>query len=136
LGGESAGVKDLRGGVAVAEPPEETTNPSTYLRDLLVGGIVTDSDTAISIAQIILKKLYGIEESERQQPLTAEEQSGSWVVTGSYNRGRKVEGPGYFSIIIQKKDCKIIDVRLDYVMNIPPDIQRLINKAQKNEQLS
>ena len=50
-------------------------------------GFVPDSETAIGIALVVLKPIYGAEQIEGQKPFTADLRGGVWVVQGSMERG-------------------------------------------------
>lgn len=67
---------------------------------------VPDQVTAIKVAEAIWLPIYGKKIYEKS-PFTAKLQNDTWIVNGTLPKG-KVGGVPY--IIIQMKDCKILDV--------------------------
>jgi len=106
------------------------SNASTgtfYLEGILKGGIVSNPETAIKVAHVLLEAMYGESEAKRQEPFVSEDKGENWVVRGSYNLDKKFEGSGPFVITIVKKDCRVIDAHIEWVTHIDPTIRSILN---------
>lgn len=64
-----------------------------------VEGYLPDSATAIAVAEIILKKIYGIDQIEKQRPFVASLSGEVWKISGSTNSAQL---GGVASIDLQK----------------------------------
>jgi hypothetical protein len=70
-------------------------------------GVVPDADTAIRIAEVIWRPLYGLDAIDRQKPYKAELQSGRlWIVTGT----SPTQGTAPLSTVIAKEDGRILAI--------------------------
>ncbi len=75
-------------------------------------GFVPNSETAIAIAEAVLKPIYGVDKINSERPFTSEFKDGVWVVSGSLQRGTSnvaVKG-GVAMIEISKADGRILRV--------------------------
>ena len=70
-------------------------------------GLVPTMGMATEIAEIILKKLYGNEEIEKQKPFSINIENDIWIIEGSLEKGS--EG-GVAYIEISKKNGKVLKV--------------------------
>ncbi len=70
-------------------------------------GFVPDSTTAVAIARIVLPKIYGKEQINREEPLVASLRDDFWLVVGTIPTGMK---GGVANVKLSKKDGKIISV--------------------------
>ena len=69
--------------------------------------VVPDAKTAIEVAAVILKSIFGDQAIEKQKPFKATLDRGVWVVEGNFPAdGKSVGGSSYIGI--QKKDGKVI----------------------------
>jgi hypothetical protein len=112
--------------LTVSDSEGKVASGTFYLQEVLHGGIINRSDIAIRVARILLESMYGKAKAERQDPLVAADKGDHWVVRGSYNLDRKLEGPGPFVISILKKDCRVIDAYAESVMHVDPRLRSVI----------
>lgn len=70
-------------------------------------GFVPDQATAVNLAEIILKPIYGEEAIDRQKPFKAILKNNVWIVTGTLPEGLM---GGVAIIEISKNDAKVIRV--------------------------
>jgi hypothetical protein len=68
-------------------------------------GFVPDSLTAERIAEAVLVPVYGVEQIQREKPLTATLAKGVWTVSGTLPQGRV---GGIAEVRIAKKDARIL----------------------------
>ncbi|MGE5497237.1 MAG: NTF2 fold immunity protein [Syntrophothermus sp.] len=68
-------------------------------------GVVPDSISAIRIAEIILPKVYGVEQIKNEKPFTALLIEGYWIVYGFLPEGSK---GGVAEIYIKKSNGEVI----------------------------
>lgn len=70
-------------------------------------GFVPDQTIAITLAETILKPIYGEENINRQKPFKAVLKNNIWIVTGTLGEGLM---GGVAIIEITKKDAKVVRV--------------------------
>ncbi len=63
---------------------EQAPSNTTYLRQVINGGVIVHSEMAVKLAEIFLAYTYDFEQLDRQRPLVATEHDGKWRVEGSY----------------------------------------------------
>ncbi len=69
--------------------------------------IVPDEKTAIEVATVILKRIYGDQAIESQKPFSAKLDRGVWVIQGYFPAdGKSVGGSSYIGI--RQKDGKVV----------------------------
>ncbi len=69
--------------------------------------VVPDAKTAVDISIVILKRIYGDQEIEKQKPFKATLDRGVWVVEGFFpSDGKSVGGSAYIGI--RQKDGKVV----------------------------
>ena len=79
-------------------------------RQILVDKVLPDSETAISVAEPILFKIYGKKQITGEKPYNVNLIDGYWVLSGSLpspKSDEEVEG-GTFLIILSSKDGRVI----------------------------
>jgi hypothetical protein len=114
------------GGAAMANSAEDKT--TMLLHSALNRGVVNNADLALKIAELLVANAYGPEQLERQRPLSVEEQDDAWVVTGNYNKDRKIEGWGPARVAIKKRDAQITDLEVPYILPVPPEAGEIIER--------
>jgi hypothetical protein len=94
--------------------------------------LLGDPAIAETFAAAILVNAYGEERLREQSPLTVQDKGKSWLVRGSHNIDRAVQGPGPFRIEVQKRDAQVLDTYFEFVMKTPPEVQALLRaQAEK-----
>ncbi|MBL0211958.1 MAG: hypothetical protein IPQ13_13770 [Holophagaceae bacterium] len=69
--------------------------------------VVPDERTAIEVALVILKRIYGDQQMESQKPFKATLDRGVWVIEGFFpNDGKSLGGAAYIGI--RKSDGKVV----------------------------
>jgi len=69
--------------------------------------VVPDEKTAIDVALVILKRIYGDQQMESQKPFKATLDRGVWVIEGYFpDDGKHVGGSAYIGI--RKVDGKVV----------------------------
>jgi hypothetical protein len=107
---------------------DEPERGVVWLLSMLKGGIVNDADTALKLAELVIASAYGAEEVEQQRPLTATDQADRWLIEGSLNKDRKVEGRGAVKVLIRKSDCRVLDLAVPIVMFPHPDAKKYLDR--------
>jgi len=107
----------------MTEPSEHGT---MWLLKILKGGIVTNPEMALKIAELVIANVYSADDLEQQRPLTVSDQSDRWLVEGSYNKDRKIEGWGAAKVVIKKSDGQILEVYIPMVMLPHPDVHKYL----------
>ena len=69
--------------------------------------VIPDKETAIKVAEVILKKRYGEKNIERQQPFEVYLKNNVWIITGTL---KDSSDGGVAYIEIQKLDCKVLKI--------------------------
>jgi hypothetical protein len=87
-----------------------------FIQQMLHGDLVKDGTAAISIAEIVIRSNFGDVSLQEQQPLVVSDGGDCWIVDGSLNKDRLVEGPGKISLRLYKSDARISSLIFDYVM--------------------
>lgn len=80
---------------------------NSYLYQILQGDLVEDAETAVDLAAVLIRRKWGDDTLNEQQPLVAREDGDAWWVEGA---PRKSEAsPGALSVRMQmkKKDASV-----------------------------
>lgn len=72
-------------------------------------GVIPDSITAVSIAEILLVKIYGREQINEEMPLTALLKDGYWIVYGNFPYEPGAKG-GVAEIVLKKDNGEVINI--------------------------
>ena len=64
-----------------------------------------------------------------QSPFLVTDCGETWIVRGSGNADRAVEGPGPFHLEVQKRDARILDMYFQAVIHSPPEVNELLRAA-------
>jgi NTF2 fold immunity protein len=89
-------------------PTTKSAAAMLLLTKLGRGGVVSSSDLAIKLGEVLYAAKYG--EGVRQMPLAAKDMGTYWQVDGSSNRGPTNETGGQFFVAIQKYDGRIVEM--------------------------
>jgi hypothetical protein len=92
----------------------------------LNGGVITTAETAIEVAEALIKGSYGEEELAAQRPLKAEEEAGFWILTGSRvpEKDKDYDG-GPVKVILDRHSGQVIDISATAVLRSPIPLPRL-----------
>src|SRR5262247_1703183 len=71
------------------------------------GGVVSDKETAIRIAEAILSPVYGEKAIREQQPYQVTLKDGKWTVDGTVPPGFV---RGSFHIVILQSDARVVEI--------------------------
>ena len=85
--------------------------------------------TAQHIAAVLADSAGDPDEAVRQQPFTVTDRGETWIVRGSGNADRAVEGPGPFYLEVQKRDARVLDMHFEAVIHTPPEVKELLRAA-------
>lgn len=87
-----------------------------------LGGTVAAEKFASALAE----NAGGAAEASRQLPFAVADNGGSWLVHGSGNADRSVEGVGPFRLEVQKRDARVLDMCFEAVMHTPPEVREAL----------
>jgi hypothetical protein len=92
-----------------------------WLLSVMRGGLVSNPDTALKLAEILMAEIQGPDITEGQRPFVVSDGNDRWIVEG------KVANPaeawrGAPRIEIGKQDARVLDVRLPVLRFIAPDL--------------
>lgn len=116
-----------KGALSMSSEDHET---SMLLHDIARGGIVNKPGLALRISELLIADIYGEEELEMQRPLEVEEKDDRWLITGSHNKDREVEGLGPAEVIMSKKDGRILSISMPRILKVPPEVKEIIKKGR------
>lgn len=71
---------------------------------------------------------WGQNELRRQLPLAVSDKGDTWLVQGSGNAARDVEGPGPLHLEVQKRDARVLDIWFEWVLPTPPEVKELLRQ--------
>ena len=98
------------------------------MNEMLKGGLITNPESALALAEVIISSAYGDEELDRQLPLIVTDEDDRWHVTSNFNQDRQCDQSGPVSLLIRKTNAAVIDISLPFIMCVPPDVQDLIGR--------
>jgi hypothetical protein len=75
------------------------------------------------LAAILADRADNVAGSSRQLPFVVTDQGDTWLVRGSYNVDRSVEGPGPFRLEVRKRDAAVLDMCFEMVLHTPVKAQ-------------
>jgi hypothetical protein len=84
----------------------------------LHGDLVKSEETAIAIAELLLRSNYGVDALQEQKPLTCRDDGEFWTVEGSQNKDRADDGPGWVTMEIRKSNSQVL--RFFFIWVIQP----------------
>jgi len=114
--GRSSWIEITKRDAAVSRPSHLTNG-----QPLLSGAAV-----AKEFAEILIKNLSREGAGGDQLPLSLKDKGSTWMIDGSHNADRAVEGTGLCHVEIQKKDCRVVDLCLEYVLHVPSVVKQLL----------
>ena len=79
------------------------TQPSTLPKN----GVIPDEQTAVGVALVIFRPVYGDEEISKFQPYHAQLERDTWTVYGTLPRGSRGGTP---QLRVRKRDGKVLDI--------------------------
>lgn len=99
-------------------PPHEDPSMKFVRKDLAT------KDLALTMAEAIVKDIYGLDEFEAQHPLLMTDSEDRWVIEGSRLYKERMEGfeqltQGRVVIEILKRNCQVL--RLTQMVAFAPD---------------
>jgi hypothetical protein len=92
------------------------SHPAKYIQQIIHGDLVENGKAAIELVEILVRNKFGDEELQEQQPFVPRDGGQVWIVGGSKNKDRLVEGHGRMVIMVNKAHAKIESLMGDYVM--------------------
>lgn len=102
-----------------------------YLDEVLDTKIVNNACLAQTLGELLIANHYGSAHMEAQQPFSVTEGPGRWIVTGSRNQSGENEGLGAARIVIQKRDGKILEMHIPYILHPHPEVKPILKKVRK-----
>jgi len=106
-------------------------SPLDYIQQMLTGGVVNTSALASKLAGALIAGHYGDKELELQLPLTIADQGDCWLVEGSRNKDRALEGTGHAIVKIKKSNGAILQFMIRAVMHVDPRAQAIVDAQPK-----
>jgi hypothetical protein len=95
------------------------------------GDLIANPAVAEKFALAILGNTAGEAELRRQLPLTVSDNAQTWVVKGSGNAARAHDGPGPFTLELQKANGRVLDMWFEWVLAIPPDVRTILRDSAR-----
>lgn len=92
------------------------SHPAKYVQQIIHGDLVENGKAAIELAEVLVRNKFGDSDLQEQQPFVARDGDQVWIVEGSKNKDRSVEGRGRLVIMVNKAHAKIESLMFDYVM--------------------
>ena len=80
-------------------------SPEVWVATSLLGPLLDDAGIARLFAELILRRLHGDAELDKQRPLRVTDQGTDWVVVGSYQEPSQIPGTGAWMVRVRKSDC-------------------------------
>ncbi len=105
-----------------------------YYQEILRGGVINNQQVAVKMAELVVESLYSNDEAERQKPFQARDLGDRWLVEGSHNKDKKIEGHGPVKMWIRKRDAKVIDFFLPEIMKISPEARDVLKDVLKKKE--
>ncbi len=88
---------------------EEPESNLMYVRGIINGGLILQSEMAIKLAEVFLCYTYSEQHLEQQRPLVATERNEKWYIEGSYNKVKNVGDLGPALVILEKKNGRVLE---------------------------
>jgi hypothetical protein len=102
---------------------EERESASIFIATALVGPLLNDTQIACAFAELILCRLHGDAELEKQKPLTVTDYGTDWVVFGAHQEPGRLPHTGAWMIRFRKSDCCVKKVGHWEPREIPDEIK-------------
>jgi hypothetical protein len=96
----------------------------------LIGPLLDSEAVARAFAALLLKRLHGDAELEKQQPFRVIDQGTAWVVMGSYQEPERLPGTGAWFVRVRKSDCRVEKFGHYEPLEIPDEVKAIIAKAK------
>lgn len=99
--------------------------------------VLGDPATVEKFAAVLAESAGGPAEPNRQMPFSVANHGATWLVRGSANADRMVEGPGPFRLEVQKRDARVLDMVFEGIIHTPPEVKELLrgNKRRRAPQV-
>lgn len=92
---------------------------------------LSSATAAEKFAAVLAESAGNPEEVDRQRPFVVTDRGDNWLVRGSLNADRAIEGPGPFHLEVRKRDAKVLDMSNEWVMHTPPEVREILEAAKK-----
>lgn len=102
---------------------DEPESASVFIVAALVGPLLNDAETARAFAELILRRLHGQAEFDKQTPLKVIDHGTDWVVFGSHQEPDQLPHTGAWMIRVRKSDCRVKKVGHWEPREIPDEIK-------------
>ena len=106
-------------------------SPEIFFSKALFGPLLNDEEIVRAFAALILKRIHGDAELEKQQPLRVTDQGTDWVVMGSYQEPSRLPGTGAWFVRVRKSDCRVEKFGHYEPLDIPDEVKALIARAKE-----
>jgi hypothetical protein len=87
---------------------------------------------ATEFAEIVIESAWGRADLKKQYPIAVSDSGKTWIVRGSRNADRAVEGLGPLNLEFLKGDGRVLNLFTEWFLDIPDDIKQFI-RAQRSE---
>ena len=81
-------------------------------------------------AAILAEDAGDADELRQQLPFAVTDHGDTWLVRGSRNQNRMVEGPGRFHLEVQKRDARVLDMCFEGVLHTPPEVKEALRRKE------
>lgn len=88
--------------------------------------VLGDAATVEKFASVLAEDAGGAGELSRQLPFAVTDHGDAWLVRGSGNADRAVEGPGPFHLEIRKRDARVMDMYFEGVLHTPHEVKEAL----------
>ena len=106
--------------IAMNEEPESA---SVFIAMALSGPLLNNAQIAKTFAELILRRLHGETELDKQRPLKVADHGTDWVVFGSYQELDRLPYSGAWMIRVRKSDCCVKKVGHWEPREVPDEIK-------------
>ena len=83
------------------------------IQHLVIGDLVKNTETAVELAAILIRRNFGEDSLKEQQPLSAHEDGDYWSVDGTPTMMKNTSGFGSVRVRIKKTDASVASLYWD-----------------------
>jgi hypothetical protein len=107
---------------------EAEESGQVQLTKTLMGPLLNSEPMVLNFAKMIFIRLYGEADVAEQQPFKVVDENTYWRVEGTWDKSGHYAGRLFLRV--RKSDCWVELFGHDYPMNIPAEVQALIDQSK------